>query len=110
MLEARDEKLKVRRERVEAIHVWLEPKITGTGIELKQVRKYSDIASLPSDIADLHGKMAKQIDLYASHVDVAALYGRVVALPMWSMPVPAMLATSGAGKSIAFTLERFTRP
>ena len=110
MLEARVEKLEQRLERVEAILVRLEPKITEIAIELKQVPKFSDIARLQSDIADMRGKMATQTELHSSRVDVAELKGRVAALPTWWMLVLAMLATWGAGAGIAFTLIRFAKP
>lgn len=109
-LENRVSLIENRLERVEAILVRLEPKITEIAIELKQVPKFSDYARLQSDIAEIRGKTATQADLQSARIDLAEVKGRVNSLPTWWMLITAIVATWTAGAGILRTVLRFAKP
>lgn len=74
MLEQRVGKLEEKVDRVEAILVRLEPKITEV---LQTCAKQSDLLKLQLDVVEIKATSAKQSDLHKAQADIAEMKGRL---------------------------------
>lgn len=95
MLEARVGRLEEKVDRIEAILVRLEPKISEV---LQNTAKQSvDLNKLQLDFARFESTAATKDDLHKVQIDLAKIEGRVASLPTWWMLITALITTWGAG-------------
>jgi len=104
MLEQRVGRLEEKVDRIEAILVRLEPKITEV---LQNTAKQSvDLNKLQQDFARFEAGAATKDDLHKVQLDLAEVKGRVSSLPTWWMLLIAIVTTWGAGFAIANSITK----
>jgi hypothetical protein len=109
MLE-RIEKLETKTDRIEAILLRLEPKITELFLTCA---KQSDLTALKVEVGEIKAEIKyipKANDYSSLRADISKIEGRTSMLPTWWMLLIAMLATWGAGASIVWALLKAAKP
>ncbi len=106
MLE-RIEKLETKTDRIEAILLRLEPKITEL---LLTCAKQSDLTAVRLEVGEIKATSAKQSELNIVRVEIAEIKGRITNLPSTWTLISFAIGSCLASAGFAFAVARFFKP